>query len=68
LSETDVEYGDILCHTEVQWMSHGAVLKHALAFRLKTEIFMNLKGEPEAALSDEKWFWDLALLCDISHH
>jgi hypothetical protein len=28
---------------------------------------MNEKGKAMAELSDEKWLWDLALLCDISH-
>jgi hypothetical protein len=29
---------------------------------------MNEKGKVMAELSDEKWIWDLALLCDISNH
>jgi hypothetical protein len=28
----------------------------------------NQKGKIVAELSDEKWLWDLALLCDTSHH
>jgi hypothetical protein len=27
---------------------------------------MNNKGKVVAELTDEKWLWDLALLCDIS--
>jgi hypothetical protein len=44
------------------------VLKHFLALRQEIEMFMNEKGKVVAELSDEKWLWDLALLCDISHH
>jgi hypothetical protein len=44
------------------------VLKHLLALRLEIEMFMNEKGKVVAKLSDEKWLWDLALLCDISPH
>jgi hypothetical protein len=29
---------------------------------------MNEKGKVVAELSDEKWLWNLALLCVISHH
>jgi hypothetical protein len=29
---------------------------------------MNEKGKVAAVLSDEKWLWNLALLCDINHH
>jgi hypothetical protein len=29
---------------------------------------MNEKDKVVAELSDENWPWDLALLCDISHH
>jgi hypothetical protein len=29
---------------------------------------MSEKGKVVAELSDEKWLWDLALLCDISHY
>jgi hypothetical protein len=52
----------------VQWLSRGAVWKPFLALRLQTEMFVNEKGKVVAELSDEKWLWDLALLCDINHH
>jgi hypothetical protein len=29
---------------------------------------MNNKGKVVGQFMDEKWLWDLALLCDISHH
>jgi hypothetical protein len=44
------------------------VFKLFLASRLRIEIFMNNKGKVVAEHMDEKWLWDLALLCDISHH
>jgi hypothetical protein len=31
-------------------------------------MFVNKKGKGVAELHDEKWLWDLTLLCDISHH
>jgi hypothetical protein len=46
LSENDREYGDILRHTEVLWLSSGTVMK-LLESKVVTEV------------SDEKWFWGL---------
>jgi len=44
LLEIDAEYGDVLCHTEVWWLSHGTTLKHILALRLEIQMFMNEMG------------------------
>jgi hypothetical protein len=33
LSEIEAEYGDILCHADVRWLSHGTVLKCFYSFR-----------------------------------
>jgi hypothetical protein len=44
------------------------MLKRFLSMRLEILIFMNEKGKVVAELSDEKWLWDAAFLCDISHH
>jgi hypothetical protein len=43
------------------------MLKRILALRLEIEMFMNKNGKVVAEHSD-KWLWDLALVCDISHH
>jgi hypothetical protein len=29
---------------------------------------MNVKGKVDAIIRDERWLWDLTVLCDISHH
>jgi hypothetical protein len=31
-------------------------------------MFMNEKSKVEAKVRDERWLWDLTMLCDISHH
>jgi hypothetical protein len=31
-------------------------------------MFVNEKGKVVSGLSDKKWLWVLALLCDVSHH
>jgi hypothetical protein len=48
---------DVLHHTEVRWLSCGTV---------KT-LFISEKSKVVAELRDEKWLWDLTLLCDISY-
>jgi hypothetical protein len=42
--------------------------KHFLALKLEREMFMNEKGKVVVELSDEKWLWNLSLLCITSHH
>jgi len=64
----DVEYGDALYHTEVWWLSCGTDLKCFLALRIEIEKPVDEKGKVVAELGDEKWLWNLALLCEISHH
>jgi hypothetical protein len=43
LSEIDADYGDVLHHAEVRWISRGTVLKRVLALRLEIYIFINKK-------------------------
>jgi hypothetical protein len=38
------------------------------ALRLETTMFMNEKVKFAAEIGGERWLWDLALLCYISHH
>jgi hypothetical protein len=59
LSEAHAEYGDVLYHAEIRWLSRGIALK------LVTEMFMNEKGEDVAKLGDENLLRDGKLLCDI---
>jgi hypothetical protein len=47
---------------------YRTVFKCFLALKLEIQMFMNEKGKVLAKLSDEKWLWNLAMLCDISHH
>jgi hypothetical protein len=44
------------------------ILKYFLALRQEIEMVMNEEGKIVAELSDEKWLWDLPLLCHIIHH
>uniref|UniRef100_A0A3Q3GAV6 Uncharacterized protein n=1 Tax=Kryptolebias marmoratus TaxID=37003 RepID=A0A3Q3GAV6_KRYMA len=44
---------DVLYHTEVWWLSRRKVLD---------------KGKPLSELSDPKWLYDFAMLCDVTEH
>ena len=67
LLENDIDHG-LPYHTDVRWLSRGAVLKHF--YKLRTEIaeFMQGKGKPVVELDDPEWTRDLAFLVDITEH
>jgi hypothetical protein len=44
------------------------VLKHYLTLKLEIQIFITDKGKAVVEVHDEKWLWDLAVLCDTIHH
>jgi hypothetical protein len=62
------EYGEIIYHTNVRWLSRGSVLK--LLFDLLNEIklFMEKKGRYIEELNDEGWITDLTLPVDVTGH
>ncbi|XP_076810297.1 general transcription factor II-I repeat domain-containing protein 2-like [Clavelina lepadiformis] len=68
LEETGAEYGDVVYHTDVRWLSRGKVLKRFIA--LKDEIKKFLETEPKkfSELDDLSWNEDLFFLCDITSH
>ncbi|CAM4695462.1 unnamed protein product [Leuciscus chuanchicus] len=68
LSDVDAEYGDVLYHSEVRWLSHGYVLQRFYSLRSEIDQFMKEKGRPLHELSDPLWLADLAFLVDLTHH
>uniref|UniRef100_A0A1A8L2L2 Uncharacterized protein n=1 Tax=Nothobranchius pienaari TaxID=704102 RepID=A0A1A8L2L2_9TELE len=53
LEELSAEYGDLLLHTGIRWLSRGRK-------------FMQSKGEDISLLEDIEWILDLAFLTDIT--
>ncbi|KAK5643171.1 hypothetical protein RI129_007016 [Pyrocoelia pectoralis] len=61
LKKIECEYGDVLYHSEVRWLSRGKVSKRF--FDLRHETTEKLNPVPE--FRDPLWLWELAILCDL---
>ncbi|KAK3508687.1 hypothetical protein QTP70_004201 [Hemibagrus guttatus] len=66
LEEMSAEYGDLLLHTEIRWLSRGRVLHRFLSLLGEIKEFMQSKGEDVSLLKDTEWTLDLAFLTDIT--
>ncbi|XP_028313963.1 general transcription factor II-I repeat domain-containing protein 2B-like [Gouania willdenowi] len=66
LEECSAEYGDLLLHTEVRWLSRGKILQRFVSLLSDIKAFMEMRGEDTTLLSDPEWLLDLAFLADIT--
>uniref|UniRef100_A0A7N4NTM1 HAT C-terminal dimerisation domain-containing protein n=1 Tax=Sarcophilus harrisii TaxID=9305 RepID=A0A7N4NTM1_SARHA len=66
LSELNVEYEDVLYHTEVHWLSRGRVLKRFYDLLLQITTFLLSKNKEVPELNDAEWKWHLAFLTDVT--
>ncbi|XP_076346237.1 general transcription factor II-I repeat domain-containing protein 2A-like isoform X1 [Tachypleus tridentatus] len=67
----DMEYGDLILHCEVHWLSRGQVLKRFWKLKNIVHGFLEEKEElPEERilLCNEKWMFDSTFLVDITSH
>ena len=67
LVDMDSEYGELLYHTEVKWLSRGNVLKRFFALRNEIASFMKMKNMAVPLLTDATFQCHLAFLSDITH-
>ena len=68
LSDLDTEYGELLYHTEVRWLSRGNVLRRFFSLRQEIALFMAMKDNDVPQLSDPSFLSDLAFLTDVTQH
>eukprot|EP00063_Salmo_salar_P053460 XP_014028295.1 PREDICTED: general transcription factor II-I repeat domain-containing protein 2A-like [Salmo salar] len=66
LEEMSAEYGDLLLHTEIRWLSSGRVLLRFVSLLGEIKEFKQSKGEDISLLEDTEWTLDLAFLTDIT--
>ena len=68
LADMDSEYGELLYHTEIRWLSRGNVLKRFFALRNKIASFLEMKNKAVPLLADATFQCYLAFLTDITRH
>ena len=68
LSDVDAEYGDLLYHSEVRWLSRGSVLQRFYSLRSNIDTFLKEKGRSLPEISDPLWLADLAFLVDLTNY
>jgi hypothetical protein len=68
LEEVENEYGEVIYHTNVRWLSRGAVLKRFFDMVKEIKLFMEKEDRNIEELSDEEWINDLAFLVDVTGH
>nr|XP_044999566.1 general transcription factor II-I repeat domain-containing protein 2B isoform X1 [Jaculus jaculus]XP_044999567.1 general transcription factor II-I repeat domain-containing protein 2B isoform X1 [Jaculus jaculus] len=68
LYELDSQYGSLLYHTGIKWLSRGLVLKRFFESLEEIDSFMSSRGKPVPQLSCRDWIMDLAFLVDMTTH
>ena len=62
------EYGDVVYHNDVRWLSQGSALQRFYSLRKEIGQFLAKKGQPVPALSVPVWLADFGFLVDITQH
>jgi len=66
MDEMDAQYGDVLYHQEVRWLSRGKVLRRFFDLRDEIRVFQESKDGNIQVPTDKKWLSDLAFLVDVT--
>lgn len=64
--ELDAEYGTLMLHSEIRWLSKGKVLQRFLELLPEIKQFLESRNETYEELNDHSWLSDLAFLTDIT--
>ncbi|XP_016407553.1 general transcription factor II-I repeat domain-containing protein 2-like [Sinocyclocheilus rhinocerous] len=68
LSDIDAEYGDVIYHSNVRWLSRGSALQWFYSLRSEIDQFLKEKNLTLDQLNDPDWLADLAFLVDLTSH
>lgn len=66
LEELNSNYGDVLLHTAVRWLSRGKVLERFHSLRQEIVLFLRQNNKVYDELENDSWWCLLAFLCDIT--
>ncbi|XP_022127415.2 general transcription factor II-I repeat domain-containing protein 2-like [Pieris rapae] len=66
LQELNSEYGDVLLHTGVRWLSRTKVVERFYALRHEIILFLQQNNKVYKELEQDSWWCLLAFLCDIT--
>lgn len=67
--EMDADFHGLLLHSEVRWLSRGAVLNRVFALRRELAVFLSShKSDLCIYFEDKSWMLKLAYLSDIFQH
>nr|XP_049594684.1 general transcription factor II-I repeat domain-containing protein 2 [Syngnathus scovelli] len=68
LFDIQAEYGDVVYHNDVRWLSWGSALQRFYSLRREIREFMAKKGQSIPEISDPVWLADLGFLVDTTKH
>ena len=64
LLDNQAEYGDVVYHNDVRWISRGSALQRFYSLRKEIRQFLEKKGQ----LSVPVWLVDFGFLVDVTRH
>ena len=62
------EYGDVVYHNDIRWLSRGTALQRFLSLKNEIGQFMENKGQQIVERSDRSWLANFAFLVDVRKH